>query len=113
MADIPVFSPPREPTTIDRTREVRTLQTDFGDGYQQVCPDGLNPLRDTLTVKWDNLTVTQAMDIDGFFQVRSAAPFSWQPPQQPQTKLWRCKSWSVTYSERYVGISAQFEEVFS
>ena len=113
MATYTTFSPARAPTSVDRSREVHVIGTEFGDGYEQTQADGLNALRDKLTVKWDNLTIAQANSIDAFFQARYAVPFNWTPPQQSVQKLWRCTTWSVAYVERHASVSATLEEVFA
>ena len=113
MSDYPVFSPPRAPSSVERSREVRIVGTDFGDGYEQKQADGLNALRDKLTVSWDNLTIAQAKSVDAFFDARYAAPFLWTPPQSEAQKLWRCTSWSVSYSSLHASLSASLEEVFA
>ncbi|MBQ8089744.1 MAG: phage tail protein [Pyramidobacter sp.] len=113
MPSYATFSPARAPTSVDRSREVRVIGTEFGDGYEQTQADGLNALRDKLTVKWDNLTIAQANSIDAFFQARYAVPFNWTPPQQSIQKLWRCTTWSVAYVERHASVSATLEEVFA
>ncbi len=113
MPSYATFSPARAPTSVDRSREVRVIGTEFGDGYEQTQADGLNALRDKLTVKWDNLTIAQTNSIDAFFQARYAVPFNWTPPQQSIQKLWRCTTWSVAYVERHASVSATLEEVFA
>ena len=113
MPSYATFSPARAPTSVDRSREVRVIGTEFGDGYEQTQADGLNALRDKLTVKWGNLTIAQANSIDAFFQARYAVPFNWTPPQQSIQKLWRCTTWSVAYMERHASVSATLEEVFA
>ena len=106
MATYTTFPPVRAPTSVDRSREVRSIGTEFGDGYEQTLADGLNALRDKLTVKWDNLTIAQADSIDVFFQARYAVPFWWTLPQQTVQKLWRCTTWSTSHVDRYASLPA-------
>jgi phage-related protein len=38
------------------TREYKTLSAEFGNGYSQDIPDGINWIRDKWTIEYENLT---------------------------------------------------------
>lgn len=107
------FIPARTPTDCDISTEIRTVGVDFGDGYKQTAPDGLNAARGKISVKWSNLTISQCRSIDAFFDAQYATPFWWKPPQTTARKLWRCTSWSASYHDTAADVSATFEEVFA
>lgn len=108
-----VFSPARVPTSVDRDVELRVLKNEFGDGYEQVVPDGINTVRESLSVKWSGLTSSEAESIESFFTSQAAASFTWTPPNRSAQKLWRCTEWSMADSGLYVEMTAKLTEVFA
>lgn len=107
------FTPVIAPTSYDNATEIRIIDNDFGDGYKQVMPDGLNAARDKLSVRWSNLLISQCKSLDTFFESQCAKPFYWTPPQTTTRKLWRCTSWKASYHETIADLDATFEEVFA
>lgn len=107
------FSPPRQPTSQGVQRQIRVLSNPFGDGYEQVSPDGLNPEYRTLSLRWENLRPAQATAISNFFSTQKSQPFLWQSPYDSATTKWRCTQWTEDQRTTVVNISAEFKEVFA
>lgn len=107
------FNEPRTPTQIDRAETVKVIGTEFGDGYEQTVPDGLNAKRDTLTIRWQNLTHQQAGNIDSFLTSQNALPFWYTIPMIGKRKLFRCTDWSYSSHDLYCDITATFKETFA
>lgn len=97
----------------------RMLVTDFGDGYQQRTPDGINNVKR----KWSGLLwkrrSTECYELWQFLYpyFASGQPFLWMPPTmggEPQKEV---KVWVSSLKRTFVGpdavsVTATFEEVF-
>ncbi|AVO43904.1 phage tail protein [Phreatobacter cathodiphilus] len=81
----------------ENTPELKILDAEFGDGYSQPTPDGLNHMRDVFRLKWDVLTTAQADAIVTFFRTqKGTTPFWWRETTTgPWIKV-TCKEWSRT-----------------
>ena len=86
----------------------------FGDGYAQRVTFGLNQNLKDYSLSWNNITETEANQIESFLDLRSKdnASFLYTPPQESTAKHFICKSWSrgITYAGK-ASISATFNEV--
>ncbi len=88
-------------------RTFRVKRVEFGNGYEQVAPDGINSSRDEWSVVYRNLTSAER---DTLLNVLNAAQgwdyISWQAPGDAASKKWRINNeysmstngnlWSVT-----------------
>lgn len=86
------FTPPVEPS-YGTSKDVvfRTLTNDFGDGYQQSTPDGINDKTDVWSVQWGNVTDADAMTLMNFFRsVGESTVFDWTTPEN-ETKRFKAK----------------------
>lgn len=74
----PVFSPsvnPSFPLKIDHTFRVNRVQ--FGGGYAQTAPDGLNAHERKITLNWTNITAAERAEIVAFMVAREGSePFT-------------------------------------
>lgn len=107
----PVIAP--SPGTSDKT-SVKKLQAEFGDGYSQAVPDGLNSIRREITVDWDMLTPTDAATIIDFFRARGGVePFYWTPSDETTALKWICESWTERRNEGgFRSVNATFKQSF-
>ena len=109
------FSPPAEPEVgagAEITYRARVSQ--FGDGYEQRVPDGINNQRLRVTLLWRVLSATDANTIQVFFSgVRSDAAFFYTLPWESAPRKFRLDSLSrqATGIAR-ASITAQCVEVF-
>lgn len=88
MADFPL--PDLISQSSSRKREYRTLTAQFGDGYQQDAPDGINFIVDTWSMRIENLTDTDANTLRTFLDsVGSYTSWNWQAPNDSVTKTWK------------------------
>lgn len=101
---------------IGKSVQTKALRTDFGDGYGQRTVDGINAVRETWPLVWDNLTWAEADAADLF--LRNAMnggflAFYWLPPGASSYKKWTCEQWTVTPMDGAAkSLSAAFVEVF-
>lgn len=112
MPDYATFNPPVRPKTSASTATVKTKSNAFGDGYEQVIADGLNAVREELTLTWPALSFAQAAVIRTFFKAQKGAPFLWALPGEV-AKKWRCVEWPCTFETGLCSMTAKFTEVFA
>lgn len=61
MTALVSFLPPRNPDPgMGRKPESKILSAGFGDGYTQETADGINHIRDVMTLTWSGLTQLEA-----------------------------------------------------
>jgi phage-related protein len=94
--------------------EMKLLAAEFGDGYTQVAPDGMNHIRRTLTLKWDLLTPDQMFEITRFFTDHGGSvPFWYQPSNESKPVKWTCKDFDDTRANDGFQVSATFVQSFN
>lgn len=102
--------------------ELKILKAEFGDGYTQPTPDGLNHIRQVLTLTWELLEADEKAQIVRFFEDHGGTkPFYFAMPGEfqmenlacetpqdgeyaarhallngQQPAAWTCENWSVT-----------------
>ena len=117
---------------INETREPKILSAEYGDGYIERTPDGLNADRKNYTLRWDVLTRFQRIILSSFFEYHEGVHyFYWVHPfeeaikaelkkrptpftYEPERLKILCKSWGVEESDNgvYCSITAEFMQVF-
>lgn len=76
--------------------EAKILEAEFGDGYSQRMPDGLNWLRDSMPLRWENLHEAEKDTLIDFFADHGGYIYwLWAPPGEDQKK-WVATSWERT-----------------
>lgn len=89
MTDTLIFTPDDEPS---RTVKPRIKKAQFGDGYAQRAPDGINHQLSVWTLthdmrKAEDITyLTEFLDAQG-----GTAIFLWTPPNSPAPKRFVCE----------------------
>lgn len=110
----PTFNPPMAPSIeTSRTTKPKVLRAEFGDGYSQRAPDGLNAQLEGMTVVWSRLKPTDAASIIAFLTARAGVEaFAWTAPRDPAPKLWIAESWDRGYpTQTHESVRAQFRQV--
>lgn len=110
------FTPPFAPMpgTTDKPK-VKILKAEFGDGYSQTAPDGLNNVKRVLSVAWDALTPTQITAMTGFFftQASQGNPFYYTPSDETVPVKWTCEVWDDKRGQGGLrALTATFEQSF-
>jgi len=93
----------------------RTKKVQFGDGYSQRSPDGINSNVDTWQVNWEYLnSVERDTILEVLNDVEGADYIYWTPPNQTEEKKYIIAQGSsyTTYSGNIFSISIQVEQVF-
>jgi phage-related protein len=99
---------------IQANTEPRITTAKFGDGYEQLVPDGLNIHPRRWNIKFTARTGVEADAIDDFFKDRNGGVdwFWWSPPRRGRIKV-RCKTWNkIEQGFNNVDITAEFIECF-
>ena len=109
------FSPVNAPNVgMSVTQEPRILIAQFGDGYDQRIPDGVNYQRRQWTLTWGPITPEAADYIENFFIARGGyQPFWWTPPRYLARVKVRCPKWARAEEQWNASrIEAGFLETF-
>lgn len=102
--------PTQRGNTGTETAKVRKSQ--FGDGYAQRVPDGINPLTRSWPIRWSGPKAT-AFAIRDFLRSHIGISFFWTAPNDAQA-LYTCDTWTVGDEGGQVyTITATFEEAFA
>lgn len=98
-----------------KTLMARIASSQFGDGYEQRAPDGLNPLKQVWDLVITSADVAIADEIDAFIAPRlGLTAFTWTPPRQTTGLRWKCTDFRRTLNEQLGehSLSLRFEQVF-
>ncbi|MDE4297083.1 phage tail protein [Phaeobacter gallaeciensis] len=107
------FTPPIPPSPgTKHAPQVNVLKAEFGDGYTQAAPNGLNHIKRTIALRWDGLTEAQYDALDTFFNDRGGfRPFWYQPRGHATALKWVCEEWSGSDSAPWA-FEAKLEQWF-
>ncbi|MEM5403771.1 phage tail protein [Paraburkholderia unamae] len=103
------------PTAANASLEPRVIETQFGDGYTQRRPAGLNTQDQEWNLEFANRKKVDAEAILAFLSERNGVDiFNWTPPRTSKVLDVICPDWSWTYGEtladgtRAMTVSARF-----
>jgi phage-related protein len=107
------FNPSIDPSPGTSFKPIISLnEAEFGDGYTQSSPKGLNHIRDTITLQWDGVDMATAISITDFFKSQGGfKTFYYQPVGYTATQKWTCKEWSMSASAPWK-VTAKLEQSF-
>lgn len=105
-------------TAASRELEPRVLVAQFGDGYAQRRPAGINTQDEIWSLTFSNRSAAVAAAIDDFLKARNGVDvFVWTPPRQSTALNVICPEWSIAYGDlandgaRVMNINAKFQQV--
>jgi len=112
---LPTFNPIVRPSPgTNYSRTVNLLKAEFGDGYSQNTPKGLNHIRKKVKLKWDALTLEQRNQIEEFFaSMQGYLPFYYKPYGEDRTLKWTCEEWSSDIDGGVFTFSAELVQSFT
>ena len=90
----------------------RLFETEFGDGYSESIPDGLNHmLLPDMELSWNNIYQSEAAAFDSFLTARGGIePFYYTlAPIEVSARIFKCKKWRTIYKE---GVLVDFRATF-
>jgi phage-related protein len=113
---IPTFAPPVSPSAGAQDKpEIKILKADFGDGYSQPIPDGINNIRSVMTIAFEGLERDERDQILSFLVERKGTqPFLYTLPGEAQPIRFTCADWSnVALGADLYTINATFRQDFN
>ena len=113
---IPTFEPPIGPSPgTSHKPTVNLWESEFGDGYSQAMPKGINHIRRAASLAWKALTYEQMREIVGFFERQGGyLPFYFRPYGGEEiTPRWTCKDWTATADAGVWAVTANLTENFT
>lgn len=112
---LPTFTPPVRPSPgTSHAPQVNIYEADFGDGYSQPTPKGINHIKQQVSLRWTALTTRQMEQIDAFFmRMGGTQPFYFDPFGTRQNLKWTCKEWSKTTDRGIWQFSAELVQSFT
>jgi phage-related protein len=111
---LPTFNPSVAPSPgTTRKPEISLNKSQFGDGYTQASPKGINHIRMTMELKWEGLTPAQVAELEAFFVERAGyKSFKYRHFSETVTRKWTCGEWSASFAAPCT-FSASIREDFS
>jgi phage-related protein len=109
------FTPPINPSPgLTEKPELKILQAEFGDGFSQPTPDGLNHIRRVIDLTWDVLEQDEMEAIRDFLEEHGGTEaFRYTLPNEAISRLYRCAEWQVIALQvDLYSISATFRQTF-
>jgi len=96
------------------SRDYRTIETKYGNGYGQRAADGLNSVKDTWSVTWANLNATEYTTVlTAFDTVKGVDYLTWTAPGDSTSKKFICRKITKrAFAGALYTISAELEQVF-
>lgn len=91
----------------------RSVFTDFGDGYSQRSPDGINNKIDSWTIKVPWLNSTQVTTMETFLDsVGFHDAFLWKPPNSPTQNKYIITNLSIESENSKIAYSLSIKRVY-
>jgi phage-related protein len=107
------FTPPLNPDApLGQQYSPRMLANNFGDGYAETAPDGINAYPAQLTLTWSLLTLAQKQSFDSFFKANVGLAFFYTLPDETTPRKWICTSFKSTQNATWWSYDATFNERF-
>lgn len=112
---VPTFEPPVGPSPGTAHKPIVNLwEADFGDGYSQPTPKGINHIKRSVSLVWNVLTLEQMQEITGFFErMAGSQPFYFQPFGEARARKWTCKEWDFRTEGGIWTVTANLVESFT
>ncbi|MBD9511637.1 phage tail protein [Ensifer sp. ENS10] len=112
---LPTFNPPVGPSPGTSHKPTVSLwEAEFGDGYSQPTPKGINHIRKSTTLSWKTLTYDQMQEIKGFFERQQGNKvFYYRPFGEQFAVKWTCKEWSSVTEGGIWQVDATLVQSFS
>jgi phage-related protein len=112
---LPTFTPPVEPSPgTAYKRRINLWEADFGDGYSQPTPKGINHICKSVALAWDVLTYEQMCAIIDFFEERGGSqPFYFQPYGETAMGKWTCKDFAESTDDGVWSVTAELIQSYT
>ena len=100
-------------TSLDEEPRVKSAR--FGDGYEQIAPDGINAEGQSWNLQFDGVENSIADEMIAFLRSYGRSGFDYVPLWETVAVRTRCRKWRRTHGPNYgeCGISATFERMYA
>lgn len=104
--------------TSQTTYSVRSNKTDFGDGYQQIVPDGINYIMQNGTLVHKDISITDANTLRSFLRTNCGTSTKvtilnmMEDPTGGTTLDVYLESWSERYVGKLYTFSVKYRQAF-
>lgn len=98
-----------------RSRMYKTIRAEFGNGYALSAPDGINSVKDTWNVTYENLTESERDTVVAALDAVQAWDYlTWQAPGDATSKRWLVHpdGWSESTTGNLWTISFVLEQTY-
>lgn len=110
MAVFPITISPDAP--FEHTVKPRVREVSFGDGYGQVCADGLNDfLVTSASPMWSNLSLSELQTAETFLKNLKGASFQWISPIHGSSRNWRLVEYTPNASRTQFMLKMTIKEI--
>jgi len=98
---------------------VRSIQSDMGDGYQEVTPDGINYIVQNGTVAHQLLTIAEALTLRNFLKLYAGTSEvvtiknMMEDPTGATTLDVFLQSWSESYIGTHYNFNVKYRQAFN
>lgn len=112
---LPTFNPPVRPSPgTAHAPQVNIYEAEFGDGYSQPTPNGINHIKRRVSLRWAGLNTNQMHEIIGFFErMGGTKPFYFDPFGMNGTGKWTCKEWNQTTERGIWQVTAELVQSYT
>ena len=109
------FTPPVGPSPGTAHKpQLNILDAEFGDGYGQPTPNGINHIKRMVSLKWDVLTYEQMQQIHQFFLRHGGTKsFYYRPFGEEMSIKWTCREFSPKTTDGIWEYTAELVESFT
>lgn len=95
------------------TEEPRVKKAQFGDGYEQRAPDGINNTPQVWELSFDQVDDAVADDMVAFLRQQGGMAFNYVPMRSTTALRFKCERWTRSYSTPgESSLRARFDQVF-
>lgn len=97
---------------IDKQAEPRIKRVEFGDGYTQQAPDGINYNLYTWNLTWESLTKEEKTILEQFLvEHKGYMTFYWVDPEGVRFMV-KSRSWTISeFAPRIYKVTTTFNQV--
>lgn len=95
------------------TDEYAELTAQFGMGYKQTAPDGINPVKEVWRLQFSEIPLDRGEAIRAFLRTKVGSTFTWTPPGSTEKRWRRIGEVSMPRSgPTTVNLTCTFEQAF-
>ncbi|SCW95665.1 phage tail protein [Ancylobacter rudongensis] len=109
------FKPPVGPSPGTAHKpKINLYKAEFGEGYTQPTPAGINHIRKTVALRWEALLEDQMHAIIDFFELHQGTrAFYFAPYGERSPRKWTCEEWDAKTEDGIWMVTANLVQSFT